>query len=332
LTASRQREFYPTPGWVTRALVDHEKFIGDIWECACGNGAMSKVLKAGGNQVHSSDLYDWGYGLPGVDFVQSQRKINNIVTNPPFSLAEQFAAVGLRLAQRKLALFLRLAFLEGQGRAARLFSVNPPTRVWVFSERPTLYYEGARYTSHGKMAFAWFVWEKGATQETTLHWFPLGYRDQYGIEGTRGLEAVVSLNKEEKDLLFEKLDMGVEDKTVYYPNLFVASRREPFLIAYQSEEGPHHSHNYLGLEKLVDDVDAGVLDDFWVVWFVEGSLKKTEFRRGSDWGREALLHVPSVSVKGGDPFLWSVRETGKIVQPLDRKYLAKITDTKGNLW
>ena len=61
-------DFFPTPAWATHALADNEKFDGDIWESACGNGAMSKVLELYGNRVTSSDLHDRGYGEPGVDF------------------------------------------------------------------------------------------------------------------------------------------------------------------------------------------------------------------------------------------------------------------------
>lgn len=38
-------DFYPTPEWATQVLIDNERFEGKIWECACGDGAMSEVLK-----------------------------------------------------------------------------------------------------------------------------------------------------------------------------------------------------------------------------------------------------------------------------------------------
>ena len=38
-------DFFPTPPWATFALADNEDFNGDIWECACGDGAMSRVLE-----------------------------------------------------------------------------------------------------------------------------------------------------------------------------------------------------------------------------------------------------------------------------------------------
>ena len=76
-------DFYPTPAWATHALADNETFEGDIWESACGNGAMSDVLAMYGNRVESSDLYDRGYGETGIDFLGVKRRASNIVTNPP---------------------------------------------------------------------------------------------------------------------------------------------------------------------------------------------------------------------------------------------------------
>ena len=48
-----ENDFYPTPPYATNALLDREKFIGNIWECACGNGDMSEVLIKNGYNVYS---------------------------------------------------------------------------------------------------------------------------------------------------------------------------------------------------------------------------------------------------------------------------------------
>ena len=113
-------DFFPTPRWATFALIDNEKFSGEIWECACGDGAMSKVLEETGSAVLSSDLYDRGYGEVGLDFLTSSRYADNIVTNPPFNCAEGFVTSGVKLARKKFAQLLRLAFLEGANRARTL--------------------------------------------------------------------------------------------------------------------------------------------------------------------------------------------------------------------
>lgn len=78
-------EFYPTPPEATRALLAVESFEGDIWEPACGDGAISKVLEAAGYQVVSTDLIDRGYGAGGHNFLKSDRPLaKNIITNPPY--------------------------------------------------------------------------------------------------------------------------------------------------------------------------------------------------------------------------------------------------------
>ena len=64
-------DFFPTPRRATFALIENEKFNGEIWECACGDGTMSRVLKEAGQPVRSTDLYDRGFDEAGVDFLMS---------------------------------------------------------------------------------------------------------------------------------------------------------------------------------------------------------------------------------------------------------------------
>ena len=173
-------DFYPTPRWATYALIDNEKFVGSVWECACGDGAMSQVLQYASSKVNSSDLYDRGYGEIGIDFTGSSRRADNIITNPPYNCAEAFVANGTKLAERKFALLLRLAFLEGANRANTIFGRVPPARVWVFSERITFYPKGADIKGSGTTAYAWYVWDKDASG-TELKWFRPGYKARYSV-------------------------------------------------------------------------------------------------------------------------------------------------------
>ena len=69
-----KNDFYPTPESATQALLDRQKFQGNVWECACGNGAMSKLMIKNGYDVYSSDLIDRGYGDTGIDFLKSDKK------------------------------------------------------------------------------------------------------------------------------------------------------------------------------------------------------------------------------------------------------------------
>ena len=183
-------DFYPTPEWATYALIDNESFEGRIWEPACGDGSMARVLSDTGQPVEASDLYDRGYGEIGVDFLQNRRTVENIVTNPPYNCAEGFVKAGLRQTTHKLCLLLRLAFLEGANRRRTIFATTPPARVWVFSERITFYPAGAEVRGSGTTAYAWFVWDKlTENRPTELNWLPLGYKGRYSTSAKSTLDA-----------------------------------------------------------------------------------------------------------------------------------------------
>ena len=177
-------DFYPTPDWATYALIDNERFDGRIWEPACGDGTMVRVLLGTNCPIDASDLYNRGYGEIGLDFLKESRTVENIVTNPPYNSAEGFVEAGLRQTTHKLCLLLRLAFLEGANRQRTIFSTTPPARVWVFSERITFYPAGAVVKGTGTTAYAWFVWDKkSGNRRTELKWLPLGYKARYSSSG-----------------------------------------------------------------------------------------------------------------------------------------------------
>lgn len=163
-------DYYPTPPAGTHALLMVEQFDGDIWEPACGDGAISRVLEKWGYKVHSSDLVDRGFGTPRVDFLMERKSLApNIITNPPFKLAVPFIRKALELTTKKVAMLLRINALEGLERR-RLFETTPLARVYVFSKRLTFERGGLATHGGGMLAFAWFVWEHGHTGKPTLGW------------------------------------------------------------------------------------------------------------------------------------------------------------------
>ncbi|MFN4087929.1 MAG: hypothetical protein ACK4QW_02645 [Alphaproteobacteria bacterium] len=169
-TGRPRGDFYPTPRLATLALLSVEQFAGTVWEPACGDGAISRVLEEHGHSVLSTDLVDRGYGTGNVDFLLDYRtRAANVVTNPPYSLGQAFVEHALGRTDAKVAMFLKLVFLEGQ-RRRRLFETSPLARVWVLSDRLALPREGTPYTQRGMIAFAWFVWEHGYEGPPTLGW------------------------------------------------------------------------------------------------------------------------------------------------------------------
>ncbi len=166
-------DFYPTPAPATWALLRAEQFGPDIWEPACGDGAISKVLHAAGHHVISTDLNHHGFGQPRIDFLMERELLApHIITNPPFKNAEAFLHRALDLGAQKIALLLRLAWLEGAERK-RMFESTPIARVHVASRRISMARGG---TDEGKgggsmIAFAWFVWDRSHEGPPHLNWF-----------------------------------------------------------------------------------------------------------------------------------------------------------------
>jgi hypothetical protein len=165
-------DFYPTPPEATKALLDRQEFERDIWEPACGNGAISNVLAQRGHNVISTDLNDFGFGKTNIDFLMEQKALaSNVITNPPFKLANEFVHKCIELKIDKFAFLLRLAFLEGQSRKSEIYDVFPPSHILVFSKRLTMWRgdEEKPEKSTGTTAYAWFIWSKIMNEGMLLH-------------------------------------------------------------------------------------------------------------------------------------------------------------------
>ena len=167
-------DFHETPRVAVEALLGVEEFTGAIWEPACGLGAISEVLIEHGHDIISTDLIARGYGAGRTDFLlEWHPRAPNVITNPPYKLALDFAQHALALADGKVALLLRLAWLESHARQA-FFASHPPARVWVFSKRLPLMH---RYGWTGRKAssaipHSWFVWSRGYSGAPTIGWLP----------------------------------------------------------------------------------------------------------------------------------------------------------------
>ena len=163
-------DFYPTPAALVRPMLDMEKFDGNVWECACGDGAISRFFPS--NTVVSTDLVARGFGGSGVDFLaQTKLLAPNIVTNPPFKLWLPFAKHALALGARKVVLFSRLLTLEGKANSA-FMRESKLARVLISAGRVNILPPGAIDKGHnGTTAYAWYVWERGHKGDPQIKWF-----------------------------------------------------------------------------------------------------------------------------------------------------------------
>lgn len=169
-----EADFYPTPPGATWALARLGVLPRRVWEPACGDGAMARVLAAAGYEVVATDLHDRGFGESPVDFLtERELRAPAIVTNPPFALADDFVAHAMDLGAETIAMFLRLKYLEGARRQERIYRRGGLAAVHVFIERVKFFSgEVAREEQPGwnTEAFAWFLWRRGHNAPAEIGW------------------------------------------------------------------------------------------------------------------------------------------------------------------
>ena len=177
-----QDDYYATPYQATEMLLDEVKFYGNFLEPCVGGGHIVDVIKRyyPDECVYGVDLVDRGYPNTLVaDFLKHDflgQKFDNVVTNPPFSLAQEFLEKSMEVVNDggKIAMFLKIQFLEGAKRR-EMFKKYPPKYIYVFVKRQAPWNNGSPVDEKGKpwsstMCFAWFVWEKGFTGEPVVRW------------------------------------------------------------------------------------------------------------------------------------------------------------------
>jgi hypothetical protein len=167
-------DYYATDPIALTELLKYESF-SNVWECACGEGHLSKVLMAHGIHSKSTDLINRAFGNSSIDFLSSSIISWNgdIITNPPYALAKEFVLQALSIIPkgRKVAMFLRLHFLESKSRAS-LFESHPPKTIYVSRSRICCYKNGNMSSSKSSaIAYCWMVWEKGYKGNPVVKWF-----------------------------------------------------------------------------------------------------------------------------------------------------------------
>lgn len=177
--AADQREafdYYATDPKAVEMLLEMETFAPVIWEPACGEGHISKVLQAHGHEVISTDLIYRGFGDPEpLNFLEEtlDNFEGDIITNPPYSSGLDFVKRALESVRPggKVAMFLKVQFLEGQKRG-EFFKQTPPRTVYISRSRLFCAKNGdfARFPDSA-IAYAWYVWEKGFTGDPVIKWF-----------------------------------------------------------------------------------------------------------------------------------------------------------------
>lgn len=182
----RAFDYYPTPAWMTLALLRRVQ-VSDVLEPCSGEDAITYVLRAAGvARTWTNDLDPSRPAATHLDATQRAAwelmapkpfRLGRplwVVTNPPFNLADQIVPLAVEHVSH-VAMVLRLSWLEPTAARQRFLAEHPPSRLIVM---PRWDFKGAGATD--SVTSAWFIWEQG---------------------GRRGIEVVT---KDERDELIAK--------------------------------------------------------------------------------------------------------------------------------
>lgn len=178
-------DYYATNPKAVEMLLREYEFKGNkMLEPCVGAGHIADAVKSFRGyedaEITGVDLINRDYPNTIItDFLEwdNGEKYDFIISNPPYSLAQEFIEHGLDLLvpNGQMAMFLKIQFLEGQKRKF-FFEDNPPKYVYVFRNRMATWNNGEPVDPKtGKkwattMCHAWFIWEKDFKGEPIVRW------------------------------------------------------------------------------------------------------------------------------------------------------------------
>ena len=156
-----KKDFYPTPKSLTYELLN-TGVLNDcktILEPAVGTHAVSNILLERGFQVTEKDII---YGNDFLNDDYSGQKFDAIVTNPPFSLIDDFIEKAKQIDCKKIVFICRTNHL-GSHKANDKKIWEGLSDVFVFDrmvdyDKP--FREDGKFKT-GMLVTGWFVWTKG---------------------------------------------------------------------------------------------------------------------------------------------------------------------------
>ena len=170
----KDNELYLTPDWCTEVLLRNVEFEGLTWEPAAADGRMADVLFKNNIKTIATDIEPLDRQVKQHDFLLSpgplQGKFKNIVTNPPYKLAQQFIEQAISIIEPVKGTVAMLLRNEYDSAATRqhLFSGCPGFSFkLVLTRRPKWAPGKGNSPRHN---FSWFVWDFNAAGPPTLKW------------------------------------------------------------------------------------------------------------------------------------------------------------------
>lgn len=172
--ARAENDYYSTDETAIRLLHRNNLLDKDVpyWETAVGGGRLAKELKRlGYNVSKETDLYDRGYGESGVDFFKCKEVFQgNTITNPPYSVINEWIIHSLKITSNKIYIFCRIQTIETMNRW-RIYKNNPPLYICPFVKRVRCYRNDNKKREDNAVCYSWFIWDNQIdNKETYVKW------------------------------------------------------------------------------------------------------------------------------------------------------------------
>lgn len=164
----KKNDFYPTPSWVTHALLPHlpRETIKTIWEPACGDGAMVRAIEEiwPETEVWGTDIDPLNEKFGTTDFLSTPHNfstniyvdmVDAIITNPPYDKAHDFIERALALCPEAFVCMLLRVDYDSAKTRRRLFADCASWRKKVVLTKRIKWFDGPASPSE---KHAWYIW------------------------------------------------------------------------------------------------------------------------------------------------------------------------------
>lgn len=144
-------DYYPTPNYTVDSLLEVMDLssIQSFLEPCKGNGIIYDKIK-----VTIKTYCEISDEIPKDYLTTVYNKFDLIITNPPFSIAQEFLEKSLSESDC-VCYLLRLNFLGSAKRKVLWNKIGTPNKLLILSKRPSFTGKGTDATE-----YAWFCWDK----------------------------------------------------------------------------------------------------------------------------------------------------------------------------
>ena len=145
-----------------------------LLRASCAESEIVKKTDVIKNKKNVLSILDGDGDFRSQECIDLLKESDIVVTNPPFSLMNDFILKGLWQADKYLVLLGKIQTLETVERA-NILKHTPLKFVYVHSKRQATWKNGEPRDPKGKpwattMCLAWFIWEIGWQGEPVIRW------------------------------------------------------------------------------------------------------------------------------------------------------------------